>query len=272
MTAWTIARHEMKLAFRSKWLLVFAGLFTLLAGIIIFFTGQASGEFDGFTRSTASLLNLSLFLLPLLTLLVGSLLIAGEKEDGRLGLLLTYPLSSMAVVVGKYIGLAISLIFILVLGYGVSALLFFQASGSDFSLLFVFFGISVLLVLMFLSLALFTGIIATGRLQALGIGLFLWAFFVLFYEFIIMAATMIAGPTMVLPILTVSVFMNPVELIRVFTVLFLGSGTIFGPSVYDFTVWAEGSAGVVMFVISCLIWTITPLLLANFLMNRGKTL
>ncbi|WP_203362669.1 ABC transporter permease subunit [Bacillus sp. REN10] len=272
MTAWTIARHEIKLAFRSKWLLVFAGLFTLLAGIIIFFTGQSSGDFDGFTRGTASLLNLSLFLLPLLTLLVGGLLVAGEKEDGRLGLLLTYPLSSLSVILGKYIGLAVSLVFILVLGYGVSAGLFFQSSGSNVSLLLVFFGTSVLLVLMFLSLALFVGIIAAGRLQALGIGLFLWAFFVLFYEFIMMAMTMVTGPAMVVPLLTVSVFLNPVELIRVFTVLFLGSGTIFGPSVYDFTIWAEGNAGVIMFVVACFFWIVIPLWLANFVMNRGKTL
>ncbi|KIL79135.1 ABC transporter permease [Bacillus badius] len=272
MTVWTIARHEIKIAFRSRWLFIFAGLFTVLSGIVVFFSGQTAGEFAGFTRTTASLLNLSLFLLPLLTLLSGSLLIAGEKEDGRMALLLTYPLASLSLIIGKFIGLAISLVAVLSLGYGISSLFLYQFASGNGELLFVFFGMSLLLVLMFLSLSVFVGVLSGGRLQALGIGIFLWAFFVLFYEFIMMGVTMAASPGWVLPILTVSVFLNPVELIRVFTVLFIGGGTVFGPSIYDFTIWANSAAGGLMFAAAAVLWVAGPLLASSRLMKRGKRL
>lgn len=38
----------------------------------------------------------------------------------------------------------------------------------------------------FLAIALFVGLVASNRLQALGISLFIWAFSVLFYEFIVL--------------------------------------------------------------------------------------
>ncbi|MBM7649772.1 Cu-processing system permease protein [Bacillus ectoiniformans] len=270
MTAWTIAREEWRMAMRSKWLFSFALLFTLLAFIILFFGSQ--NEFAGFNRTTASLLNLSLFLIPLLTLLIGGLLFSGEKEDGRLALFMTYPISSLSVMAGKFIGLFLSLASVLLIGYGFSYILLSAIGETSFSMLALFLGLSLLLMMMYLSIALFIGSLVSSRLMALGSAIFTWAFFVLFYEFIIMGLVTVTPPAWTLGILSLSVFLNPVELIRVFTIIFLGSGTIFGPSIYDFTIWAESSAGTMMFAASCLAWTIIPIFIANTKLKRGRNL
>lgn len=271
MTIWTIAREEWKMAMRSKWLFIFALLFTLLAFIILFFGSQSDG-FTGFSRTTASLLNLSLFLIPLLTLLIGGLLISGEKEDGRLALFLTYPISSLSVICGKFIGLFFSLASVLLIGYGFSYILSSSLGEASFSVLALFLGLSLLLMMMYLSIALFIGTMVSGRLIALGAAIFLWAFFVLFYEFLVMGLVTVSPPSWTLWIISISVFLNPIELIRVFTIIFLGSGTIFGPSIYDFTIWAESTAGSLLFAVSCLIWMIIPLFIANVQLKRGSNL
>lgn len=270
MTSWTIAKQEIKLAVRSRWLLLLTLLFTLLSSVLLFFSSQPGAEgFTGFTRQIASLLNLTLFLMPLLTLLVGGMLIAGEKEDGQLALYMTYPIRNLAVIIGKYVGIALALLTVLAVGYGVSAVILQFQGSVKWSTALLFFGISVLLLLLFLSMGLSVGFLVKGRLQALGVGLLLWAFFVLFYEFIIMGLSLLLPPSAVLPLLTISVFLNPVELIRVFTIISLGSGTLFGPSVYDFTIWASGASGVLFFALACLIWLFSPLVMIASMMKKG---
>lgn len=270
MTSWIIAKQELKLAIRSRWLLAIALLFTLLSVVLLFFSSQPGAEgYTGFTRQTASLLNLTLFLMPLLTLLVGSMLIAGEKEDGQLSLYMTYPLRHHSIIIGKFIGIALALLIVLVTGYGISAFLMQMQGGVQWSTAFLFLGVSALLMLLFLSVAIMIGFLVKGRLQALGIGLLLWAFFVLFYEFIVMGLSLVIPPTAVLPLLTFSVFFNPVELIRVFTIIFLGSGTLFGPSIYDFTIWASSVKGILLFVLTCVLWLIVPLWWTIRMMKKG---
>ncbi len=270
MTSWTIAKQEFKLAVRSRWLLLLTLLFTLLSAILLFFSNQPGAEgFTGFTRQTASLLNLTLFLMPLLTLLVGGMLIAGEKEDGQLALYMTYPIRNLSVIMGKYVGIALALLTVFSVGYGVSVVALQFLGSVKWSTALLFFGISALLLLLFLSLALTIGFLVKGRLQALGAGLLLWAFFVLFYEFIIMGLSLLLPPSAVLPLLTISVFLNPVELIRVFTIIFLRSGTLFGPSVYDFTIWASGTSGILLFVLACLMWLFGPLAFITGMMRKG---
>ncbi|MBE1555907.1 ABC transporter permease [Sporosarcina limicola] len=271
MTSWTIAKQEFKLALRSRWLILMAVLFTLLSVILLFFGGQPVVDgFDGFTRQTASLLNLSLFLMPLLTLLVGGMLIAGEKEDGQLVLYMTYPITERAIIFGKYIGIGLSLLTVLFIGYGTSTIILLFFGTVQWSITILFFLISALLILLFLSIALSIGFFVSGRLQALGMGLLFWAFFVLLYEFIVMALSMVISAKSVLLLLTISVFLNPVELIRVFTILFLGSGTVFGPSIYDFTIWASSWVGATMFGVTALVWILCPLGIAHWILRGGR--
>lgn len=270
MTSWRIAKQELKLAVRSRWLLAVAILFILLSVVLLFFSSQPGAEgFSGFTRQTASLLNLTLFLMPLLTLLVGSMLIAGEKEDGQLSLYMTYPIREHSIIIGKFIGIGLALQIVLVTGYAISSIILQIQGNVQWFTALLFLGVSSLLVFLFLSVAIMIGFLVKGRLQALGIGLLLWAFFVLFYEFIVMGLSLVIPPTSILPLLTVSVFLNPVELIRVFTILFLGSGTMFGPSVYDFTIWASSGKGILFFILSCLIWIGSPLGLTIRMMKKG---
>jgi Cu-processing system permease protein len=274
MNGWIIAKRELKMITRSKWLLSFSLLFTAVA-VITVYTGMTSSVsgFSGFSRVTASLLNLSLFLVPLLTLLMGTMFVAGEQEDGHLLLLFTAPISPVSILIGKYIGLSLALSAALSFSYGLVGLflllLFQQLSGS----LFFFFLFSLLLMLMFLSIALLIGFFSPNRFHALGISLLVWAFYVLFYEFIVMALiSSIAQTNWVLPILSLSVFLNPVELVRVWSIISLKSGTVLGPSIYNFTIWAEHVYGQVTFIASVILWTILPLFITNQWIKRRNRL
>ncbi|WP_210364111.1 ABC transporter permease [Bacillus sp. REN3] len=265
-----IARQQMTLIMRSHWLTAFGLLFASLAVMVALLGNTGASGFDGFNRMTASLLNVNLLLIPLISLLIGSLFLSGEKEDRGLMLLLTYPISPWSVVLGKYTGLFAAVLSVLTFGYG-SALLAISFTGGDvsLSLLLLFYLYSVLLAGIFLSLSMVIGILAKSRFQALGISLIVWAFLVLFYEFIIMGISMFLIKQWLLPMLTVSVFLNPVELIRVKSILSLDGASVFGPRLYDLTVWADGAAGNLLFVAAVLLWIGLPLLFSVRAVKRG---
>ncbi|WLR54252.1 hypothetical protein LC048_17650 [Mesobacillus subterraneus] len=136
-------------------------------------------------------------------------------------------------------------------------------------MLLLFYVYSNLLAAIFLSLALMIGIMAKTRFQALGISLIVWAFLVLFYEFIIMGLSMFMMKQWLLPMLTVSIFLNPVELIRVQSILSLDGASVFGPRLYDLTIWADGWTGQTLFVLAILLWTLLPVLYTVYRTKRG---
>lgn len=265
-----IARQQMTLIMRSHWLTGFGLLFSSLAVMVVFLGNTGGSGFDAFNRMTASLLNVNILLIPLLSLLIGSLFLSGEKEDRGLMLLMTYPVSPWAVILGKYAGIFASVWSVLTFGYGTALLgIAFIGGGVSLSLLLLFYLYSLLLAAIFLSLAMLIGIMAKSRFQALGISLIVWAFLVLIYEFIVMAASMFMMKQWILPMLTLSIFLNPVELIRVESILSLDGASVFGPRLYDLTIWANGLTGKLLFIAAVLLWTVLPILYAVRRIKRG---
>lgn len=266
-----IARQELKVISRSKWVLSFTMLYTVLAITIVLFGGSAEeAGFNGFNRMAASLLNLSLFLVPLLTLLIGSTSIAGDKEDGSLTLLSTYPIPTSRILFGKFLGLLLTLFAVVTFGYGAAGLiLFFSNTGVSLHFYLLFYGFTLLLMVLFLGLAVLIGVLSTTRFQALGFSLILWAISVLFYEFVVMGLAMVISKQAILGMFTASILLNPVELIRVWTIISMDSASIFGPNLYDLTIWSQGNFGQIVFTVTAIVWVILPIFISNSLLKRG---
>lgn len=264
-----IARQQFTLILRSKWLLSFGLLFAFLAIFISYFGHSSGSGFEGFSRMSASLLNLNLLLIPLIALLVGGLFLSGEKEDRGLMLLLTYPVNAITVILGKYIGLLVSLWTVVTFGYG-AALLVMYIAGVDVAIgvILKFYMFSILLAAIFLAISMIIGLVAKTRFQALGASLIVWAFLVLFYEFLVMGLSVIVPKQSVLALLSVSIFLNPVEMIRVWSVLTMEGASVFGPSLYDLTVWANGFFGQVLFGVCGVLWLIVPIIISGIVLKR----
>ncbi|TAJ19295.1 MAG: ABC transporter permease, partial [Dehalococcoidia bacterium] len=88
----TVIQKELRDASKSRWLVGFAATFALTALALSLAqgrSGDATGQ--GFTRTTAGLVNLCLLLVPLLALTLGASAVAGERERGTLASLLSQP-------------------------------------------------------------------------------------------------------------------------------------------------------------------------------------
>jgi len=224
-----IAGQELRITLRSKWIQIFAVVFGLLTIAVSYFgmvTSIVVG-FEGFTRTTASLLNLVLYLVPMLALAAAALSFSGDK--GAAELLFSQPVLRSEVLLGKILGLFISLATAIVFGFGVSGFIIAAQSGLDGVTRYLgFIALTLLLLLTFLCLGAFASIISDGRARSFGVALGMWFVFVLFYDLVTMGVACLVNPHTANTIILFSLFGNPVDLARVCGLLILGGPTIFG--------------------------------------------
>ncbi|HEX9372843.1 MAG TPA: ABC transporter permease subunit, partial [Roseiflexaceae bacterium] len=216
----TIARRELMETIRSRWVVLSGALFGVLALALSIFGMRSvgAGGFGGFSRTAIGLLNLVLYLVPLLALLLGINSMAAEREDGPLEVLLAQPITRRSVVLGKFCGLAAALAAALFGGFGAAGLVIgIAGADADVGGYLMLLLRSIGLGLAFLSLGLWIASAAATRLRALSWGLLLWFATVLLYDLVIVGATALLGGAALRAALGLLLAANPVDLVRVST-------------------------------------------------------
>lgn len=174
---YTLAAKEFVDASRSRWLLGFSGAFTFLAlGIsLIGSLGASVGGHSGFGRTTATLVNLILFMVPLMGLSAGGLSLSGERERGTLGFLLSLPLRPAHIFWAKFAGLGAALAVSLAVAFGLAGLsLVWRGGLRDAGLYAGCFALTLLLALASLGLGLLISSLTRRTAQAVGAVLLVW--------------------------------------------------------------------------------------------------
>lgn len=266
----TILKREIKLGFRNSWTYSFLILFTIFTGaILLLHTSVASVE--GYTDMTGTIMNMTLYLLPLITLLLGSFSITAEKEDGHWGLLATYPLSSRSFLFGKWFGLAIVLITIILFSFGLSGTvmsLFGKTMQTERFVYLIIF--SILLSLAYLSIAFLIGSFSKNRWQALIWAISIWFVTIVIWP-LIMISTLSYLPSykMIQPTLQILTIANPAEFIRIITMMRLGAGSAFGADYDQWITWATNWGGIVIFGLLFMLFTFGTVWISSFIWERG---
>lgn len=264
-----IAARELKLGFRNPWAYSFLALFSFFTLAVLLIQSQSGIE--GYTHTTGSLLNLILYLLPLMTLLLGSFAVTAEKEEGGWQLLATYSLTSLQLLLGKYVGLCAVLFAIVGVSFGFSGVAG-SLTGRSFSLytLAFFYFSSLLLVFVFLGIAVWIGAVVTSRWQALTVGVGLWFLLILAWPTLLIAVLGFLPYPMIKPVLQGLVVLNPAELIRIFMVTRIGGGASFGPEYFEWVQWLRGTSGALAFVGVCLLWIAGSVGASAWFWERGR--
>ncbi|QHW35413.1 ABC transporter permease subunit (plasmid) [Paenibacillus rhizovicinus] len=244
MNAWHIAVREIRIGFRNPWAYSFLGLFSVFSLSLLLI--QAQNDVEGFSSITGTLLNLMLYLLPLMALLLGTFTLTSEKEEGSWQLLSSYPLSTFAFLSGKYIGMAIVMLTIVAFGFGLTGVVG-ALVGIRFGAFGLFIAFSSGLVLLFLAVALWLGTIASNRWQALIYGVSVWFFSVIGWPTLLIAVLGFVPYGFIKPILLALTALNPAEFVRLFVIVRLGGGSALGPEYYDWIVWVRGPYGLLLF-------------------------
>jgi len=266
----TIARQELAINVRNRWTLVFTVIFGGLVLTISYFglvTAGAMG-FQGFARTSASLLNLVLYVIPLVALVMGTQSFTSEKSTSEL--LFSQPISRSEILVGKLAGLFASIFASTVIGFGLAGLVIAARAGTAGYLRYpVFVGFSLLLALIFLCLAALVSALCRRRPVAFGIALFLWFFFVLFYDLMVIGGTFLFTERSANVFLFTSLLGNPVGMVRVASLIVLDGKEIFGAAGAALVRYAGGDRSGIAFVLAALaLWIVLPILATRAILKR----
>jgi len=260
-----VAGHEVKINIRNKWMLMFAAAFGCLSLTVCYFglVTVATVGVQGFTRTTASLLNLVLYLVPLVALVMATMSFSCER--GASELLFSQPISRRDVLLGKLLGLFFCIAGATCVGFGSAGAVIALRVGSEGSSRFVIFvGLALLLALVFLSLGAMIAIILDDKAKALGAALFVWFFFVVFYDLLAIGMTFLFKERTANWFIFLSLFGNPVDLVRVSSLMNLGGITVFGTAGAALMKFLGGTALSSLLLSATLVaWIVGPFLVAN---------
>ncbi len=257
-----LANKELRDRLRNRWVLAVAVVFAVFSLVISYFGGAEQGTLG--PRSIefviTSLVSLVIYLIPLIALLLGFDAVVGERERGSLDLLLALPITRVELLLGKYLGLAAALTLSTLGGFALMAgLLWRQFGGPGLYQALGFVLSSVLLGLVFLSLALLVSVVSRERTRASGAAIALWLGFVLVFDLLLLGVLVASGGAFGGQALAYLLLFNPTDIFRILNVFSLdqlrgmhGLVSIVPPALGN--PWAMGAA--------MLAWIAAPLGLA----------
>ncbi len=217
-----IAGSEARIALRNRWVAILVAMMALFA-LVLSAAGSAPTGVLGADRLSvivASLTSLSVYLVPLMALLMSFDAVAGEVERGTLSLLLTYPVSRAEVLAGKLLAHLAILTLAVAVGYGVAAaaaLATDHEATNGLAALWRLMWSSVLLGATFLGVGYAISALARRPSGAAGLAIGLWLVAIVLYDLGLLAAVVADnGGTFTSAIFPYTLLANPADAFRLF--------------------------------------------------------
>ncbi|WP_018858104.1 ABC transporter permease subunit [Rhizobium sp. 42MFCr.1] len=268
-----IARKEIQEGLRNRWVIAVTLLLASLA-LTLSFLGSAPTGNVGAGRLDiviVSLASLTIFLVPLIALLLSHDAIVGELERGTLLLLLSYPVARSQIVFGKFLAHILILSFATLLGYGAAGLALVVAgtptTAESWTAFGAMIGSSILLGSVFTAIGYLVSATVSQRSTAGGIALGVWLFFVIIYDMGLLGAIVSTKGVGFSPgLLSILLMANPTDAYRL---LNLGSETAGSVSALS-GLAASSKLSPTVLMASLALWVAVPLSLAMLRFSRRE--
>ena len=264
-----IMGKEIRDAWRNRWFIllsvIFAGL--ALAFSLFGYSGLGNMGVAGFGRTTASILNLVLLIVPLMGLLLGASSISSEREHGTLSALLAQPVTPVEIISGKFLGLAAAISGTLFFGFGLSGwVIGFYGGIADISNYLVLAALTVLLAVLTLGIGFCLSVFNKKSTTATGVAIFVW-FLLLFISDLGMMGTAIVmrfAPRVMLWL----AMLNPVQVFRMAAIECIRGDLdiLGGTGIYAAELFGDSLMGVLGILLA--LWVVLPFGLAVYSFRR----
>lgn len=268
-----IASKEILEGLRNRWVLATTLLLAALALSLTFLGSAPTGNVGAGALDVVvvSLSSLTIFLLPLIALLISHDAIVGEMERGTMILLLSYPVGRYQIVLGKFCGHVLILAFATVIGYGaaagalaISGAAVLAASWYAFAWMIA---TSIMLGAAFVAIGYLISSLARDRGTAAGASVGVWLIMVLVFDMALLGLLVVdQGRTVSALLLERLLFLNPTDIYR------LANLTGFNVSQFSGMAGLVGSAGAstLALLVGMVLWIAVPLGLATVSFARRE--
>lgn len=270
--ALVIAGKEFRDGLRNRWVAGATLLLAALAFALTFVGSTPTGllEAKPLAVTVVSISSLTIFLVPLIALLLGYDAIVGESERGCLLLMLTYPVTRRQILIGKFLGHAAILAVATVAGYGAAGLAAAMTGSADAASWLAFAGLlasSVLLGLAFLALGYLASTLVAERGTAAGVAVAIWLVFVIVYDLALMGLLVASKGGVGADLFPAMLLLNPADAYRLFNMTaFDGARQITGLS----GLAASAHFDPIVLAAALIFWIAAPLAAAAAIFERRQ--
>ena len=272
-TVLVLALGEIRESLRNRWVAASIALLATLAFALSALGSAPTGTVNAsaLTVSVASLSSLSVYLLPLIALMLSFPALVGELERGTLLLLLSYPVARWQVVLGKFIGHLSILTLAVCVGYGAPGIvtaLRADSGWADWHSYLLMMGSSVLLGAAFISLGYLVSASVRERATAVGVAMGVWLAFVVLYDIGLLGLLLADGDQSIDPtVFSTLLLANPTDAYRIFNLLGSeGTSLVSGLAGLTEQVRLSTTLPIVVMVL----WVVAPLIAATALFYRRE--
>ena len=213
------------------------------------------------SKATLNLLNIVLLVVPLLSIVFSTIYVYNSSQF--IELLLSQPVPRVKVWFNIFVGLSTALVLAFLLGCGIPILLY-SSIETGFSLIII----GILLSVIFTSFAMLSAIISRDRAKGIGISIFIWMFFSIIYDGILLVLMFQFADYPIEGIMATLAGLNPVGLSRIFVLLQLDISAMLGYSgaVFQKVFGSGGGMGISMLIL--MIWATVPFILSLIKFNK----
>lgn len=272
MNIFYILIRTLKNSYSNRYLIA---MITVLAalGLTLVIIGSGTTEtvqVDSLTVQVASLSSLSIFLVPLIALFISYDSVVGEKEQGRLILDLSYPISRFEWLAGKFLGHWLALVIAIFLGYiiAIIPILVSSESSKDSILSFIrlIYG-SILLGGVFIAIGYLLSVLSRQCSSAAGIAIGLWLVFVMLFDLALLGLLVSeTGKTLSAQQVNALLMANPVDVFRLMSL----SAEQVGQFSAMQAIGEVNSLSLGLLSLIMLAWLFVPFIISIFLFYRVK--
>ncbi len=236
--------------------------------IIIFYTlllfiisWSVLGLEGNFTKATISLLNVVLLVVPLVSIIFSTIYVYNSGQF--IALLLSQPVPRTKIWFNIFMGLSGALILAFLIGCGIPILLY-SSIETGFSLIII----GIFLSIIFTSFAMLSAILSRDRAKGIGISIFIWLFFAIIYDGILLVLMFQFADYPIEGIMATLAALNPIGLSRIFVLLQLDIAAMLGYAGAVFKKIFGAGSGMGISLIILVIWAIVPLLWSLIQFNK----
>jgi len=207
---------------------------------------------DNSAKGILTLLNLVLFIVPLVSIIFSTIYIYNSNEF--IELLVSQPMKRAKIWLSLYSGLSVSLLVAFIIGTGIPILLF-EPDKSGFVLILC----GSILSIIFVSIAMLAVVNIRDKAKGIGIAILLWIYFsIIFDGLVLYLLFQFAEYPLEKPMMFLSV-LNPIDLCRITILLRLDVSALMGYTGAVFKEFFGTSLGILATLVVLILWAAVPL-------------
>lgn len=207
---------------------------------------------DNTAKGLLSLLNLELFIVPLVSIIFSTIYIYNSSEF--IELLVSQPLKRKSIWLSLFSGLSTSLVVSFFIGSGLP-ILYFEPSSTGLIMILI----GCMLSVIFVAIALLASVVTRDKAKGIGLAIFLWLYFAIIFDgLVLFLLFQFSDYPLEKPMMVISA-LNPIDLSRVILLLRLDISALMGYTGAVFKYFFGTSTGFFTALFSLVLWIITPL-------------